>query len=321
MNVTTIGGGTGSVNVLMGLKKIAGLNLAAIVNVADSGGSTGELRDQFGILPPGDVRRALAALAKNTEVVRRLFEHRFARESRVKGHTIGNLLLTGLTEMTGDFEEAIDMLSEMFDVEGKVIPVTLEDSHLQVILEDGSIIIGETNIDIPKHNPHLRIVEASLTQPSPLNRRAKEAIENSDYIIIGPGDLYTSIVPNLLVFGMREALSHSKAKIIYICNIMTKHGETTGFNATHFVDILEKYMGVGVIDYIILNNGTIPPDLAEKYLKTEGKIPVIRDMLGRLGNESYSVIERDLTSKADFARHDPKKFMGVFSDFIKGWIQ
>ncbi len=184
MNVTTIGGGTGSVNILSGLKKIPELNLAAIVNVADSGGSTGELRDQFGILPPGDIRRALAALAGNTEVVRRLFEHRFAKESRVKGHTIGNLLLTGLTEMTGDFEEAIEILSEMFDVQGKVIPVTLEDSHLRVTLEDGSVIVGETNIDIPKHDPHLRIIEASLTVPSQINRRAQEVIANSDYIIL-----------------------------------------------------------------------------------------------------------------------------------------
>jgi uncharacterized cofD-like protein len=223
--------------------------------------------------------------------------------------------------MTGDFEEAIDILSEMFDVEGKVIPVTLEDSHLKVTLEDGSIITGETHIDIPKHNPNLRIVEASLTQPSPINRRAQEVIANSDYIIIGPGDLYTSIIPNILVTGVKEALSESRAKIIYVCNIMTKHGETTGFNATDFVEILEKYLGVGVIDYIVLNNGEIPPDLAEKYLKTEGKIPVIRDMLGRLGTEGYTVIERDLTSKVDFARHDPKKFMGVFTDFMKGWIQ
>jgi uncharacterized cofD-like protein len=321
MNVTTIGGGTGSVNILMGLKKIPGLNLAAIVNVADSGGSTGELRDQFGILPPGDIRRAIAALAKNTEVVRRLFEHRFARESRVKGHTIGNLLLTGLTEMTGNFEEAIDILSEMFDIEGKVIPVTLDDSHLQVILEDGSVITGETNIDIPKHNPHLRIIEASLTSPSSINRRALEAIENSDYIILGPWDLYTSIVPNLLVKGVKEAISKSKAKIIYVCNIMTKHGETTGFNATDFVEILEKYLGEGIIDSIVLNNGEISPEIADKYLKTEWKIPVARDMLGRLRDKGYRVIERDLTSESDFARHDPKKFMRVFLDFMKGWIQ
>ncbi len=162
INITTIGGGTGSTNVLLGLKHIADLNLAAIVTSSDSGGSAGELRDEFGILPPGDARRAIAALARDTEQVRQMFEHRFSK-SRIQGHTIGNLLLTGLAEMTGSFEQAVDILCNMFDIRGKVIPVTLDDTQLVVELEDGQKIIGETNIDVPKHDGNLRITRASLS--------------------------------------------------------------------------------------------------------------------------------------------------------------
>lgn len=144
--------------------------------------------------------------------------------------------------MTGSFEEAIKILCTMFDIHGKVIPVTLDVVELGVILEDGTQIIGETNVDIPKHDGNLKIVRAHLIGENSLNPKAREAIENSDYIIIGPGDLYTSIIPNLLVNGMREALTNTKATIIYICNIMTKHGETNGFGAIEFVDVLESYI-------------------------------------------------------------------------------
>ncbi len=188
------------------------------------------------------MRRAISALAANTDEVRQLFEHRFSK-SRIKGHTIGNLLLTGLAEMKGSFEEAITTLCRMFDVRGKVIPVTLDDVHLEVTLEDGSVVLGETNIDIPLHDGNLRITEARLTSAVTLNPQAREVIEQSDYIVIGPGDLYTSIIPNLLVPGMREALEKTNARIIYICNIMTKYGETAGFSAVEFIAVLEQYIG------------------------------------------------------------------------------
>ncbi len=320
LNITTIGGGTGSTNVLLGLKHIEGLNLAAIVTSSDSGGSAGELRDEFGILPPGDARRAIAALARDTERVRRMFEHRFSK-SRIKGHTIGNLLLTGLAEMTGSFEEAVDLLCTMFDVQGKVIPVTLNDTHLVVELEDGQKIVGETNVDIPKHDGNLRITKAYLTGENSINPRAREAIEHSDFIIIGPGDLYTSIVPNLLIEGMREALTNTSATIIYVCNIMTKYGETSGFTAHDFIQVVETYIGKGVIDFVILNNGVIRPDLAEKYEQTEGKIPVVRGDDSLYTKTSYRVIERDLTSIHDYVRHDPKKIGQVILDFVQGWIK
>jgi uncharacterized cofD-like protein len=319
-NITTIGGGTGTFNVLSGLGGNRSLNLAAIVTVADSGGSTGELRDEFGILPPGDVRRAIVALAEDTEVVRRLFEYRFKEGRRIAGHTIGNLLLTALTDIMGDFERGIEELSEMFSVQGKVIPVTLDDVSLGVTLENGERILGETDIDVPKHDANIPVRDAFLLGGGQINPRAKEAIENSDYIIIGPGDLYTSIVPNLLCKGMTEALRASPAKIIYVCNIMTKHGETDGFAVEDFVRVLERYLGEGTIDYLLINNGDPRASLIRKYEK-EGKTPVrLRDRES-LAQKGIKLVERDFTSETDYIRHDPRKLARTIEDFASGWIR
>ena len=319
-NITTIGGGTGTFNVLSGLGKHKRLNLAAIVTVSDSGGSTGELRDEFGILPPGDVRRAIVALAEDTEVVRRLFEYRFKEGRSIAGHTVGNLLLTALSDIMGDFERGIEELSEMFDVQGKVIPVTLDDVHLGVTLENGERIVGESDIDVPKHDANLAIKDAFLLGGGRLNPRAKEAIENSDYVIIGPGDLYTSIIPNLLCSGMVDAIRQADAKIIYVCNVMTKHGETDGFSVEDFVRVLEQYLGEGRINYLLVNSGELRSDLLDKY-RAEGKTPVRLHDRERLAAKGIKIIERDYTSATDYIRHDPRKLAQTVEDFASGWIK
>lgn len=319
-NITTIGGGTGTFNVLSGLGKNPRLNLAAIVTVADSGGSTGELRDEFGILPPGDVRRAIVALAEDTEVVRRLFEYRFKEGRRIAGHTVGNLLLTALTDIMGDFERGIEELSDMFDVHGKVIPVTLDNVSLGVTLENGERILGETDIDVPKHDANIPIRDAFLLGGGRLNPRAREAIENSDYVIVGPGDLYTSIIPNLLCEGMVEVLRATTAKIIYACNIMTKHGETDGFAVEDFVRVLEHYLGEGTIDYLLVNNGELRSNLVKKY-EEEGKIPVRLRNRQVLVDKGIRIVERDFTSETDYIRHDPRKLARTIEDFASGWIR
>ena len=277
-NITTIGGGTGTFNVLSGLSRKSDLNLAAIVTAADSGGSTGELRDEFGILPPGDVRRAIVALAEDTEVVRRLFEYRFKEGKRIAGHTVGNLLLTALSDIMGDFERGIEELCTMFDVRGKVIPVTLDNVHLGVTLENGERIVGESEIDVPRHDANVPIRDAFLIGGGRLNPRAREAILNSDFVIIGPGDLYTSIIPNLLCEGMREALRETQARIVYVGSIMTKHGETDGFCLEDFVRVLEQHVGEDCLDYVLVNNGELRGDLLGKY-QLEGKAPVRLDRL------------------------------------------
>ena len=319
-NITTIGGGTGTFNVLSGLSRKSDLNLAAIVTAADSGGSTGELRDEFGILPPGDVRRAIVALAEDTEVVRRLFEYRFMEGKRIAGHTVGNLLLTALSDIMGDFERGIEELCTMFDVRGKVIPVTLDNVHLGVTLENGERIVGESEIDVPRHDANVPIRDAFLIGGGRLNPRAREAILNSDFVIIGPGDLYTSIIPNLLCEGMREALRETQARIVYVGSIMTKHGETDGFCLEDFVRVLEQHVGEDCLDYVLVNNGELRGDLLGKY-QLEGKAPVRLKRRETLIERGIKIVERDFTSDTDYIRHDPRKLARAVEDFASGWIR
>ncbi|MDP2091316.1 MAG: YvcK family protein [Candidatus Gracilibacteria bacterium] len=321
INITTIGGGTGSYNVLSGLKRNLHFNLASVVTMSDSGGSTGKLRDEFGILPPGDLRRAILALSQEDVLLRKLFEYRFDKTSSVSGHTVGNLLITAMADITGDFEKGIVEISKMFRVKGKVVPVTLEKSDLVVVLDNGQEIFGETNIDCPAHNTDLCIKEAYLSPEVKVNPKAREVLENSDIIIIGPGDLYTSIVPNLLVKGVKKAIKNADAKVVYFCNIMTKNGETDGFEVENFVDVIEKYLGKGVLDYVVVNNGHISDEMEEKYKKEESKTPVKVKNIKDFKDKSYKIIERDLLNENDYVRHSPIKIAKVIEDMVEGWIK
>jgi uncharacterized cofD-like protein len=331
-NIVTIGGGAGTFNVLYGLKRNLEYNISAIISVADNGGTTGAIRDKYGILPPGDMRRAIAALAGNTEMVRKLFEYSFQGEEWVIGsNKIGNILLTALVDICGgDYEKALEVMGEMFDVRGRVIPVTLEDVHLGVKFEDGTIVIGEKNIDISDKNPGARshnidqnIVEAWLEGARwTLNPNAKKAIENADYIIIGPWDLYTSIVPNLLSLGMREALDQTGAQIIYIVNAMTKRGETTNMEVIDFIDTIERYIDPGKLDYVIVNDGVISDEIIAKYKAEENKKPLQIKDHSLFEGKSYRVIERDLVHTAgDYIRHDPDALEKTLEDIVGGRIR
>ncbi len=330
-NIVAIGGGAGTFNVLYGIKRNLNYNISAIISVADNWGTTGAIRDKYGILPPGDMRRAIAALAKNTDMVRKLFEYSFKWEEWVIGwNKIGNILLTALVDICGgNFEKAIKTMEEMFDVRGRVIPVTLENVHLGVRFADGVEVIWEKNIDISDKNPGERthnidqdIVDAWLVgEEWNLNPNAKEAILNADYIIIGPGDLYTSIVPNLLSKGMREALGKSTAKIIYICNAMTKRGETTNMEVIDFIDTIERFIDPGMLDYVIVNNWHIDEDIVVKYKAEENKKPLkIKDHT-LFANKWYKVIEWDIVNDDDIVRHDPMKLAKVLEDIVAGWIK
>lgn len=330
--IVVIWGGAWTFNVLYWLKQNPEFDISAVISVADNGGTAGLIRDKYGILPPGDFRRAIAALAKDTHMVRQLFEYSFKWEEWViGGNKIWNILLTALVDLSwGDFEKAINTMADMLDVRGRVIPVTLEDVDLAVRFEDGAIVIGEKNIDVSdknvferSHNIDQNIVEAWLEgNPGTLNPRAREAIMNADYIIIGPGDLYTSIVPNLLSLGMREALHASSAKVIYICNAMTKRGETTNMEVIDFIDTIERYIDPGKLDYVIVNNGYISDEVVEKYKTEENKKPLkIKDPSLFLEKE-YKLIERDLVNTGgDYVRHDPEKLMKILEDIVEGWIK
>ena len=325
--IVAIGGGAWTFNVLYGLKKNEDFSLSAIISVADDGGTAWLIRDKYGILPPGDFRRAIAALAKDTKLVRQLFEYSFKNEEWVIGkNKIGNILLTALVDIyQGDFEKAIDILGEMFDVRGKIIPVTLEDVKLGVRFEDGTEIIWEKYIDISdknvferSHNIDQNIVDAWLVGNEwNLNPNAKNAITEADIIIIWPGDLYTSIVPNLLCKWMRDALTENTAKIIYVCNAMTKRWETTNMEVIDFIDTIERYIEPGKLDFVIVNNGHISDEVVTKYKEEENKKPLKVKDYSLFEGKCYTVIEWDIVNDADVVRHDPVKLANILEEIIE----
>lgn len=321
INITTIWGWTWTYNVLTWLKENDDYNLAAIVSMSDSWWSTWVLRDEFGILPPWDIRRAVLALSRETSLVRKLFEYRFDKSSSVNWHTVWNLLLTAMSDITWWFEKWLKEVCRMFRVKWKVVPVTLEKSDLVVRLEDWQEIFWETNIDEPVHNPDLVISEAFLKPSVKINPKAKDVLIHSDIIIIWPGDLYTSIIPNLLVSWVSKAIKNSDAKVVYFCNIMTKSWETSNFEVIDFVDVIEKYLWEGIIDYVIVNDWHISDEMIEKYKKEENKKPVKIKTSEIFKDKWYRVIERDLLNEQDYVRHNSDKLAWVIEDIIDGWIK
>lgn len=297
--IVCIGGGTGVSTLLRGIKRY--LAPTAIVTMADSGGHSGRLRDELGVLPPGDVRSCLVALADDEKVpiLRDLFNYRFENGS-YSGASVGNLLLAALSDILGDFNQAVDAAHTLLDIKGSVVPVTLEKTDLLAELEDGTILFGEKAIDLPRHNGHLRIQRIWLQPQVEINPRAKEAIIKADVIVLGPGDLFTSILPNLYVGGVVSALNFSQAKIIYVANIMTKHGETDGFSVEKFVELIESTIKKS-IDRVIYNTDIIPSDLLNRYHKTMAEpVKPLRDHEKWVGSSL-------LTTASGLARHDSEK--------------
>ncbi len=321
INITTIWGWTWTFNVLSWLKTNQNLNLRAVVTMSDSWWSTWVLRDEFGILPPWDIRRAVLALSRESILLRKLFEYRFDKKSSVSGHTVWNLLLTAMADITWNFESWLIEICKMFRVQWKVVPVTLEKSDLWVILENWEKIIWETNIDVPLHDGNIKIKKAFLEPIVSVSEQAKNVISNSDIIIIWPWDLYTSIIPNLLVSWVSEAISNSNAKVVYFCNIMTKYWETTNFEVIDFVNVIEEYLWTWIIDYIVVNSWYINDEMVLKYGKEENKKPVKIKNLEDFKDKSYKIIQRDLLNQHDFVRHDSKKIQSVINDIIDWWIK
>src|SRR3989338_4441012 len=311
--VVRIGGGSGGYTLLRGLKAFP-LDITAVFPSFDSGGSAGVLRDEFGILPPGDVRRGLLALADEgqAEVLRDLFNYRFQNgSSSLSGHSFGNLFLAALSSIYGGEMEGIRKASELLNIKGKVLPVSLDKSHVHAMLEDGTEIVGETNIDIPKHDGNLRIKKVFLDPPARIYEETEKAIREADLVVIGPGDLYSSLVPTLCTVGMKEALRESKAKKIAICNLMTKWGETHGFTCPDMIKELFHYGGLEKFDYIICNTQAMNPKLVAAYEK-EKKIPMECD--ARLSQLAERVITGDFISETDIARHDSERIAKIISE-------
>lgn len=310
--VVTIGGGSGSYTILQGLKEFP-LDITAVVTMFDSGGSSGILRDEMGILPPGDVRRCLVALSDETQqkILRDLFNFRFEENGSMSGHSFGNLFLAALSSIYGSDIAAIQRASELLDLKGKVLPVSVDKSHLHAELEDGTKIVGETNIDIPQHDGNLRIKNVFLEPPAHIYEETDAAIREADLIVIGPGDLYTSLVPNLLVDGMSDALKSRKGKVVVVCNLMTKWGETAGFAASDFVRELLKYSGLPKFDYVLCNTAPMDERLVKAY-EAEKKQPLMYD--DALNALADKVITGGYFSEADIARHDSEKVARTISE-------
>lgn len=306
--VVVIGGGTGSSVLLRGIKKYTS-NITAIVTVADDGGSSGKLREDLGMLPPGDIRSCLLALADTEPTMESLLQYRF-EEGSLKGHSFGNLFIAAMGEITGNFEEAVRKASDVLRVKGTVLPVTLEDIILYGELENGEIVKGESQIPIVAQEKGQRIKKVSI-EPSkvePLQYGLK-AIREADAIILGPGSLYTSIIPNLLVDGMVEAISQSKAMKIYISNIMTQPGETDGYSVVDHIDAIREHVGEtkgSIIDYVIANDGEIPDYLMEKYQRDGGKPVSIHKEKIEETPFKY-IIDNYVEIKSHYLRHDTDK--------------
>lgn len=324
-NVVVIGGGTGSYVVLNGLKNHP-INLSAIVAMTDSGGSTGRLRDQLGVLPPGDLRQALVALSDTDEIWRKLFAYRFD-SGDLDGHNFGNLFISALEKLTGSHEAAIDYASQLLDTMGEVIPVTLSKCELVAEFEDGSVVEGEKIID-ESYTKRPRISVMYLSPAAEVNPKAKKAIEEADFIVFTPGDLYTSIIPNLLVNRISLTVKKSKAKKIYFVNLMTKLGQTDGFKASDFVKELERYIGgTSLFDFLVVNNKKIDPDVVAWYKRKENVDPV-EDDLNESELKSTKIIRTDLLSRSRYhksvadrvkrslIRHDPDKLAKVLIDIF-----
>lgn len=309
--IVTIGGGHGLSNLIFGLKEYTA-NITAIVTVADSGGSSGRLREEFNIVAPGDIRNCLVALADAPKLMGDLFQFRFSKDSQLQGHNFGNLFLTAMVQLTnGDFELAVKETSHVLAIRGKVVPSTVSNIHLVAKYEDGSITEGEAKIP----NPKSRITHLTLTDEAYPTKDALEAIKEADVIILGPGSLYTSVIPNLIIKGMSEALAQSNAFKIYICNVMTQNGETGGYSASDHIKALIEHSNKDVIDACLINDAPIPPEALSRY-KLEQQFPVDPDV-EKLREMGYHVVAADLLSVSDYVRHDSAKLNKVLIKLIE----
>jgi len=309
--IVVVGGGTGLSVLLSGLKEFT-YNITAIVTVADDGGSSGRLRQQFDILPPGDIRNCLVALADAPALMRDLFQFRFDKDSEMSGHSFGNLFITVMTRLTGDFEKAIKETSKVLALRGQVIPSTLNNVVLVAQRKDGSITEGENNI--PKL--HIPINKVYL-KPSghPATPEAIKAIEEAQIIVLGPGSLYTSIIPNLLIKEIADSIVASDAVKIYVCNIMTQPGETDGYSASEHIKTLISHSHPRIFDYCILNAGDISGEMLKHYEQENSRL-VINDT-EKIAKMGYRVIEDDIVAISDVIRHDSSKLARIILGFME----
>jgi uncharacterized cofD-like protein len=310
--IVTVGGGTGLSVLLSGLKNYTS-NISAVVTVADNGGSSGRLRQQFDVLPPGDIRNCLVALADAPTLMRDLFQFRFDANSEFSGHSFGNLFLTVMTRLTGDFEKAIKETSKVLALRGQVIPSTLGDVTLVAHYSDGSMVAGEDQIPRARKS----INRVSLTPEQPLaTPDALKAIKEAQIIVLGPGSLYTSIIPNLLIKEIAQEIAKSEAIKVYVCNVMTQPGETDGYSVSDHIQALLKHSHAQIMDYCVVNNGEVPSEVLKRYSQ-DNSLLVVNDRK-KIENLGYRVVEEDFSMIQDgVIRHDAEKLAKIILSFIE----
>ncbi len=310
--IVTIGGGHGLSHLLLGLKEYTA-NLTAIVTVADSGGSSGRLREEFNIVAPGDIRNCLVALADAPALMGELFQYRFAETSQLQGHNFGNLFLTAMVQITkGDFQKAVEESSKVLAIRGKVIPSTIHNIHLVAEYIDGTRTEGEAKI--PKTNVPIKRLSLTDVDAKP-TQEALTAIEEADIIVLGPGSVYTSIIPNLIIKGIPEAIAKSSAYKIYVCNVMTQPGETDGFSASDHARALVEHSLPQIINACVINNANVPEHALQKY-RLEKSYPVAPDT-EKIKEMGYKVVATDLLGINNYVRHDSKKLTEALIKLIE----
>ena len=309
--IVTIGGGTGNSILLRGVKNFTS-NITTIVTVADDGGGSGVLREDLGMLPPGDIRNCLVALANTEPIMEKLINYRFSN-GQLKGQSLGNLLIAAMNDICGDFNEAIKEVSNVLAITGKVLPMTLDNVKLFAELEDGSTIEGESNITFlnRKNGGKIKRVFTSPKLLLPL-KESIDSIMDADIVLLGPGSLYTSIIPNLLVTDISKVLKETKAEVVYILNIMTQPGETNGYSVTDHVVAIINHANSNIIDKIVVNSKEVDKYAKYRYKSIENSTPIYitdedRENMEKLGIE---IIEADICDISyDYIVHDSNKLM------------
>lgn len=313
--IVVIGGGTGLSVMLRGLKQKP-LDITAIVTVADDGGSSGILREELQMPPPGDIRSVLAALAEAEPLLADMLSYRFNNGKGLAGHSLGNLIIAAMTDIAGDFVSGIRELSRVLAVNGQVLPAANQAIVLKAEMEDGSIVVGESSI--PKAGRAIKRVFIEPPDVDPLPE-AIEAIEQADAILMGPGSLYTSIIPNLLVPKLAEAIVKSDAVKIFVCNVMTQPGETDDYAVSHHLDAIQAHVGYPLFDYVIVNDGEIPEQVHHMYAEKGSKaVHVDLDEVTRRG---YKVIADTLVLFRTYLRHDASKLSQHIYQLVTDWMQ
>lgn len=309
-SLVALGGGTGLSSLLKGLKEVD-VRLTAVVTVTDDGGSSGRLRKDLQILPPGDIRNCIVALSRSESLLSRLFQYRFSEGGDIEGHSFGNLFIAAMTGVIGDFNSAVREVSSILAIKGHVIPVTSDNVQLHAVFEDGSEMTGETAIcDVKK-----RIEKMSLIPPSAeANQEALSAIDDANMIILGPGSLYTSVIPNLLVPGVVEHINKSEATVVYICNVMTQPGETDDFSGIDHVKTILDKTGLEKLDIVVVNSRRAAKKLMSKYeAKDQFWVPPTVKKIEDLG---IRVVAADLLSESDLLRHNPNTLANIIANLI-----